>query len=135
MFMSLIIVLCDVCLYKVKSFFALQFTFSHVCMLILMYLILPNYWIYVVSSFLFSFPCSICVIWLWFWLWARYAECLNKRMFCSVLFKTWEDKDIIVLQRMMMVRKSRFRKSKIHFVGILLLSWKICQSAINVRVR
>jgi len=38
------IVLCDVCLFKVKCiFFQLKITFSHVCMLIIMYLILHNY--------------------------------------------------------------------------------------------
>ena len=51
MFMSLIRVLCEVCLFKVKCFFPLKFTFSHVCMLIIMFLILHNYYFYV-----FDFP-------------------------------------------------------------------------------
>jgi len=55
MFVSLIIVLCDVCLFKVNCFFPLKFTFSHVCMLIIMYLILHNYCLYVVVFFRFFF--------------------------------------------------------------------------------
>ena len=74
--LPLIIVLCDVCLFKVKWVFPLKFTFSHVCMLIIMYVILPNYWLF--SSF--RFP-AVFVLGLW----AMYAECLNKLMFCSVI--------------------------------------------------
>ena len=52
-------------------------TFSHVCMLIIMYLILPNYWLYVfLHTFLFH---AVFVLGLW----AMYAHCLNKRMLCS----------------------------------------------------
>ena len=41
-----------------------------------------------------------------------------------LLFKTWEGRDSIGLQRMVMVRKhGKFIKSKIYFVSILLLSW------------
>jgi len=47
MFMSLIIVLCDVCQVKVylklNWGFPLKFTFSHVCMFIIMYLMLHSY--------------------------------------------------------------------------------------------
>ena len=80
MFMSLIIVLCDVCLFKVKWVFPLKFTFTHIC--INNYVFNTNYWLYVVFllfSFLFH---AVFVLGLW----AMYAECLNKRMFCSVLF-------------------------------------------------
>ena len=45
--------------YKLVMFFSLKFTFSHVCMLIIMYLIPHNYWLCFFLSF--SFPCSICV--------------------------------------------------------------------------
>ena len=41
--MFFIIVLSEVCLFKVECFFHKTITFSHVCMLIIMYLIVPNY--------------------------------------------------------------------------------------------
>ena len=63
--MSLIIVLCDVCLFKVKCcFFPLKFTFSYGCMLIILYLILPHYCLFFIFFFYllsFSFPCTISV--------------------------------------------------------------------------
>ena len=77
--MSLIIVRCDVGLFKIKCFFQFKFTFSYVNV------ILPNYWLYVLffffSLFIFLFH-AVFVLRLW----AMYAECLNKYMFCSVLF-------------------------------------------------
>ena len=78
MFMSLIIGRCDVGLFKVKCFFQFKFTFSHVYMLISMYVILPNYWLYVVfSSFHFSFFIFLFHAVFVLRLWAMYAECLN----------------------------------------------------------
>ena len=63
--MPLIIVLCDVCLFKVKCcFFPLKFTFSYGCMLIILYLILPHYCLFFFFFFYllsFSFPCTISV--------------------------------------------------------------------------
>ena len=50
-YVSLIIVICDVCLSKVKwGFFPLKVTFLHVCVLIILYLI------HIIIDFMLFFP-------------------------------------------------------------------------------